>query len=37
MVNHEGVVFQSDLGEDTAKSAMEMTAFDPDDDWQPVE
>ncbi len=36
MVNHNGVVFQSDLGADTAKIATAMTAFDPGEGWAPV-
>jgi len=36
MVNHNGVVFQSDLGAETAKIAAAMTAFDPGEGWAPV-
>ncbi len=36
IVNREGVVYQKDLGPKTAKSASEMTVFDPDDTWTPV-
>jgi hypothetical protein len=34
IVNHEGVVYQKDLGPDTDKIASEMTMFDPDETWQ---
>jgi hypothetical protein len=34
VVNHDGVVFSKDLGENTAKLAAEMTTFDPDDSWK---
>ena len=37
MVSHGGVVYENDLGEDTAQRAQEMNSFDPDDTWQPVE
>jgi len=33
IVNHEGVVFQKDLGPHTAELAERMTAFDPDPSW----
>ena len=34
VVNHEGVVYEKDLGKDTAKTAKAMTAFDPDTSWK---
>jgi hypothetical protein len=34
MVNHEGVVYQKDLGKNTAKLAKAMTAFNPDKTWK---
>ena len=37
IVNHEGVVHEKDLGQETAKLAMEMTVFDPDKSWKKVE
>jgi hypothetical protein len=37
MVNHEGVVYQKNLGKDTAKAAKAMTSFDPDKTWKKVE
>ena len=37
MVNHEGVVYQKDLGKDTAKAAKAMASFDPDKTWRKVE
>jgi len=37
IVNHEGVVFQKDLGENTAELAKAMTVYDPDETWTPVQ
>jgi hypothetical protein len=37
MVNHEGVVYQKDLGKDTATTAKAMASFDPDKTWRKVE
>jgi hypothetical protein len=34
IVNQEGVIYEKDLGEDTASAAAAMTAFDPDDTWR---
>jgi hypothetical protein len=36
-INQDGVVFQKNLGENTADAAKAVTAFDPGDDWKPVE
>ncbi len=36
LVNHDGVVYQKDLGPDTAKLASAMTLFDPDESWKAV-
>lgn len=36
IVNHDGVVYQKDLGPETAMTASAMTVFNPDDTWQPV-
>ena len=36
IVNHEGVVFQKDLGPRTAELAERMTAFNPDSSWSKV-
>ncbi len=36
LVNHEGVVYQQDLGEDTERRAEAMKTFDPDPSWQRV-
>jgi hypothetical protein len=33
MVNHDGVVYQKDLGPDTASSAAAMKQFNPDKTW----
>jgi hypothetical protein len=35
-VNHDGVVWQRDLGENTAQVASAMTRFDPDSTWAPI-
>ena len=37
IVNHEGVVFQKDLGANTADVAKNMTSFNPDRSWKKVE
>ena len=37
MVNYEGLVYQKDLGKNTAKTAKAMTSFDPDKTWKKVE
>lgn len=34
LVNQEGVVYQKDLGQNTAALAAEMTEFDPDPSWK---
>lgn len=36
MVNHNGDVFQKDLGDDTAKAADSIEIFDPDSSWTKV-
>lgn len=36
MVNQDGVVWQSDLGEQTAERAASMRTFDPDRNWTPI-
>jgi hypothetical protein len=35
-VNQWGRVYESNLGEDSAKTASVMTQFNPDDGWSPV-
>ena len=37
IVNHEGVVYEKDLGPKTMKQAMTMKLFDPDRTWEKVE
>ena len=37
VVNHTGIVYQRDLGEDTQRLAESMTVFDPDESWKKVE
>ena len=37
MVNHDGVMYEKDLGKDTEKHAMAMKQFDPDQTWKKVE
>jgi hypothetical protein len=36
-VSHDGVVYQKDLGPNTAALASGMTRFDPDSSWQKVD
>jgi len=36
-VNHDGVVYQEDLGENTKKAALAMERFNPDNTWEKVE
>lgn len=36
VVNHRGVVYEKDLGENTAAQAAAMNLFDPDATWRPV-
>jgi len=37
IVNHDGTVYQKDLGKGTEKSALKMSAFNPDASWRKVE
>jgi hypothetical protein len=37
IVNHDGVVYEKNLGKNTAKTAKAMTSFDPDKTWKKVE
>jgi hypothetical protein len=37
MVNHDGVVYQKNLGPNTAQLARQIKTFDPDSTWQKVE
>ena len=37
LINHDGVVYQKDLGENTSKVASGVTAFNPRDGWKKVE
>jgi hypothetical protein len=37
IVNHDDVVYEKDLGDDTATLANEIVAFDPDESWSLVE
>jgi hypothetical protein len=34
IVNHDGIVYQKDLGPDTTAVAQSMTKFDPDETWE---
>jgi hypothetical protein len=34
MVNQEGVIYEKDLGDDTAAAAAAMTTFNPDETWK---
>ena len=35
IVNQRGVIYEKNLGHDTAAIAREMTAFNPDASWKP--
>lgn len=35
-VNQQGIVFQKDLGEETEQAAAAITAYDPDETWEPT-
>ena len=37
IVNHQGVLYQKDLGTDTARAARAMPAYNPDNTWKKVE
>jgi len=37
IVNHDGVVYQKDLGENSEKAALGMKLFNPDSTWEKVE
>lgn len=37
MVNHDGVVYQKNLGKNTAKTVKAMKSFDPDSGWKKAE
>jgi hypothetical protein len=37
IVNHDGVVYEKDLGKDTAKIASTMTKYDPEKTWKKAE
>jgi hypothetical protein len=37
IVNHDGVVYQKDLGENTKELVKAMTLYDPDETWMPVQ
>jgi hypothetical protein len=37
VVNYAGIVYEKDLGKNTAKTAKAMTLFDPDQTWKKVE
>jgi Protein of unknown function (DUF2950) len=36
LVNHQGTIFEKDLGPQTAAEAAGMATFDPDSTWQRV-
>jgi hypothetical protein len=37
IVNHDDVVYQKDLGENTEELVKAMTLFDPDETWTPAQ
>ena len=36
ITNHDGIVYQRDLGPDSTKLAQAMTSFDPTSEWKPA-
>ena len=36
LVDAQGIVYQKNLGDQTADVAKQITAYDPDDTWAPV-
>ncbi|MBE2259294.1 MAG: DUF2950 family protein, partial [Rhodobacteraceae bacterium] len=36
LVNHDGTIYQKDLGKDTETLALKMSRFDPDSTWTPT-
>jgi hypothetical protein len=36
MVAKQGIVFQKDIGDDTAEAVKSITKFDPDASWAPT-
>ena len=36
VVNQDGIIFEKDLGEETAVTAESLSSFDPDTSWEPV-
>src|SRR5215469_5892259 len=37
LINHDGIIFQKDLEENTAETVKAITEFNPDSTWSPVE
>jgi len=37
IVNHRGIVYEKDLGPTTGALARQMTQYNPDKSWQPVD
>jgi hypothetical protein len=37
IVNHDGILYQKDLGTETEKTVRSMNAFDPGDGWAQVQ
>ena len=37
IVNHNGIVYEKDLGSNTATLAKQMSRFNPDKSWKPLE
>jgi hypothetical protein len=35
-VNQRGIVYEADLGDDTARVAASIDAYDPGEGWEPV-
>ena len=34
LVNHQGIIYEKDLGRHTTDIALDMTSFDPDPTWR---
>jgi len=37
LVSHHGLIYEKDLGDDTAAAAAEIDAFDPGETWREVD
>ena len=37
VVSHRGIIYEKDLGDDSAALAAEIDSFDPDETWQEID